>query len=118
MQILIVLGSILMVIAVALGAFGAHLLKSKFEEGKQKVYETGVQYHLIHGLAIIVVGILAGQYPEAGLLMTAGWLMAVGILLFSGSLYILSLKRSVFSVPLHHWAGFPLSSPGFLLPLV
>ncbi|WP_348272323.1 DUF423 domain-containing protein [Paenibacillus sp. 453mf] len=102
---LIVLGSILMVIAVAMGAFGAHALKSKFEEGKQKVYETAVQYHLIHALAIIVAGILAGQYPEAGLLVTAGWFMAVGIILFSGSLYILSLKKIRFLGPITPLGG-------------
>ncbi|SFS56161.1 Uncharacterized membrane protein YgdD, TMEM256/DUF423 family [Paenibacillus sp. 453mf] len=105
MQMLIVLGSILMVIAVAMGAFGAHALKSKFEEGKQKVYETAVQYHLIHALAIIVAGILAGQYPEAGLLVTAGWFMAVGIILFSGSLYILSLKKIRFLGPITPLGG-------------
>lgn len=105
MQMLIVLGSILMVIAVAMGAFGAHALKSKFEEGKQKVYETAVQYHLIHALAIIVAGILAGQYQEAGLLVTAGWFMAVGIILFSGSLYILSLKKIRFLGPITPLGG-------------
>jgi Uncharacterized small membrane protein len=93
MQTFIVLGSILMAIAVAVGAFGAHMLKSKLEPDKLKVYEVGVQYHLIHALGLVGVGLLVGQYPEEGLLELAGWFMFAGIVLFSGSLYVLSMKR-------------------------
>ncbi|CAM3425373.1 DUF423 domain-containing protein [Paenibacillus lupini] len=93
MQTFVVLGSILMVIAVAIGAFGAHALKSKIEPDKLKVYETGVQYHIIHALGLIGVGLLVDRYPDSGMIVTGGWFLAVGILLFSGSLYVLSMKR-------------------------
>lgn len=93
MQTFIVLGSILMAVAVAMGAFGAHALKSKLEPDKLKVYETGVQYHIIHALGLIAVGLLVGQYPDVGMIKLAGWFMAAGIVLFSGSLYGLSMKR-------------------------
>src|SRR5690606_18255904 len=78
---------------VAMGAFGAHLLKSKLEPNDLKVFETGVQYHIVHALGLIVVGILIGENPEASMIVTAGWFLFVGILLFSGSLYILSIKK-------------------------
>ena len=93
MQTFIVLGSILMAVAVAMGAFGAHALKSKLEPEKLKVYETGVQYHIIHAIGLIAVGVLISQYPDVGMIKLAGWFMAAGIVLFSGSLYVLSMKR-------------------------
>ncbi|WP_336789197.1 DUF423 domain-containing protein [Paenibacillus sp. MMO-177] len=93
MQTFVVLGCILMAVAVAIGAFGAHALKSRIEPDKLKVYETGVQYHIIHALGLIGVGLLADRYPDSGMISTGGWLLAVGIVLFSGSLYVLSLKR-------------------------
>jgi len=93
MPIFIGLGSLFMAVAVALGAFGAHALKSKLDQDKLEVYKTGVLYHLIHALGLIAVGLLAEQYPGAGLLAAAGWLLTAGIVLFSGSLYVLSVKR-------------------------
>lgn len=93
MQTFVVLGSILMAVAVAIGAFGAHALKSRLEPDKLKVYETGVQYHIIHALGLIGVGLLADRYPDAGIIVTGGWFLAAGIVLFSGSLYVLSMKR-------------------------
>ena len=93
MQTFIVLGGILMAVAVAMGAFGAHALKNKLQPNDLTVFKTGVQYHLAHALGLIVVGILAGQYPDAGLIPVAGWLLLAGLILFSGSLYVLSVKK-------------------------
>jgi len=91
LQTLIILGSIMMFLAVALGAFGAHALKRKLSADMIKIYETGVQYHLIHGLGIILIGLLADRLESSSLVMLAGWLMFAGIILFSGSLYTLSV---------------------------
>lgn len=91
MQTLIILGSIMMFLAVALGAFGAHALKRKLSADMIKIYETGVQYHLIHGLGIILIGLLADRLESSSLVMLAGWLMFAGIILFSGGLYVLSV---------------------------
>ncbi|WP_040951776.1 DUF423 domain-containing protein [Gorillibacterium massiliense] len=91
MQMFIALGSILMMVAVAIGAFGAHALKSKITPDKLKVYETGVHYHIAHALGLILVGLLVHQFPEAGLIVTGGWFLTAGIVLFSGSLYVLSV---------------------------
>ncbi|THF84455.1 DUF423 domain-containing protein [Cohnella fermenti] len=117
MQTFIVLGSILMAIAVAVGAFGAHMLKSKLEPDKLKVYEVGVQYHLIHALGLIGVGLLSGQYPESGMIEAAGWLMFAGIVLFSGSLYVLSLRRVRLLGPITPLGGLCFMAGWVLLAL-
>ena len=84
-------GSLLMLLGVALGAFGAHGLKDTLTpEGKQ-VYQTAVFYHLIHGLALLAVGWLATLKPMEPLIRTAGWAFVTGVGLFSGSLYLLSV---------------------------
>ena len=85
------LGSFLMFLGVLLGAFGAHGLKNTLTpEGKQ-IYQTAVLYHLIHGLGLLAVGWLATLKPMDSLAPKAGWAFVIGILLFSGSLYLLSL---------------------------
>lgn len=91
MQTLIALGSIMMFLAVALGAFGAHALKRRLSVDMIKIYETGVLYHLVHGLGLILIGLLADQLEQSHLVSVAGWLLFAGILLFSGSLYALSI---------------------------
>ena len=75
---------------VALGAFAAHGLKNRLSAEYLAIFHTGVLYQLIHALAILGVAVLAAQLP--GRLMTmAGWSFALGIVLFSGSLYVLTL---------------------------
>lgn len=91
MQTLIALGSIMMFLAVALGAFGAHALKRRLSVDMIKIYETGVLYHLVHGLGLILIGLLADRLEQSHLVSVAGWLLFAGILLFSGSLYALSI---------------------------
>ena len=86
------LGSVGMLLAVALGAFGAHALKKTLAPELMAVYETAVNYHFYHALGLLAVGLLALHLPESGTLRWAGFLMVVGLLLFSGSLYALSLS--------------------------
>tara|TARA_R110002072_G_scaffold224998_1_gene382099 strand:- start:14746 stop:15123 length:378 start_codon:yes stop_codon:yes gene_type:complete len=84
--------AILGALAVGIGAFGAHGLKEILTEtGRAETFETAVKYHFYHSLAIFLIGILAIVKPEWKKLTTAAILMAVGILIFSGSLYVLSL---------------------------
>ena len=85
------IGAILMAIGIALGAFGAHGLQDKLSEKYMAVYQTGVLYHLIHALGIILVGLLAQHHPSP-LINKAGGLMLLGVILFSGSLYALSIS--------------------------
>ena len=87
------LGSVGMLLAVALGAFGAHALKQTLAPELMATYETAVNYHFIHALGLLAVGLLALHLPaSSGTLRWAGILMAAGLLLFSGSLYALSLS--------------------------
>ncbi|PZX55853.1 DUF423 domain-containing protein [Algoriphagus chordae] len=78
--------------AVGIGAFGAHGLKEILAEtGRAETFETAVKYHFYHSLAIFLIGILALVKPNWTKLSTAAILMLVGVLIFSGSLYVLSL---------------------------
>ncbi|MUT64857.1 DUF423 domain-containing protein [Paenibacillus sp. NEAU-GSW1] len=105
MQTFVMLGSIMMALAVAFGAFGAHALKSKLAPDKLKVYEVGVLYHIVHALGLILIGLLSNNYPGEQLILTAGWFLAAGIILFSGSLYVLSLVRARFLGPITPLGG-------------
>ncbi len=84
-------GSLLMFLGVALGAFGAHGLKDTLSAEARPVYQTAVLYHLIHGMALLAVGWLATLKPNSPVVRQAGWAFVIGIVLFSGSLYALSL---------------------------
>lgn len=89
-KIFTALGSINALIAVLLGAFGAHALKSRLSAEMLEIFQTGVQYHFYHALGLLAVGIIAYHLPDSGWLKWSGWLMLAGIIIFSGSLYILS----------------------------
>ncbi len=86
------LGSVGMLLAVAMGAFGAHALKKTLTPDLLALYETTVHYHVYHALGLIAIGLLALHLPATALLRWAGVLMAAGLVLFSGSLYALSLS--------------------------
>jgi len=92
MKTFIVIGAIAMALGVILGAFGAHALKSRLSPDMLAIYHTGVEYHLYHGLGLILVGILVVQFPQLPGLRTGGWLLTAGIVIFSGSLYILAIS--------------------------
>lgn len=90
-RIFVMLGSINMLLAVALGAFGAHGLKGKITDEYLTIYQTGVHYHMIHALGLILVGILMTKI-SGKMVNASGWLLFIGIVIFSGSLYALSLS--------------------------
>jgi uncharacterized membrane protein YgdD (TMEM256/DUF423 family) len=86
-------GAVFMALAVGLGAFGAHALKERLDEYSLSVYEKAVFYHFIHALGILLIALLArtGMVSvSAG--ARAAWLLAIGILLFCGSLYALAIS--------------------------
>jgi uncharacterized membrane protein YgdD (TMEM256/DUF423 family) len=87
------IGSVLMALAVGLGAFGAHGLRNRLDAYSLSVYEKAVFYHFIHSLGILLVAILArnSAISLAGQNRVA-WLLLFGVLLFSGSLYILAVS--------------------------
>ena len=89
----LIIGSILGALAVALGAFGAHGLEATLEaNGRVDTFETAVQYHMFHTLAILMVGILMQQKTHQ-LLKLVSFLSLMGILIFSGSQYVLSITN-------------------------
>lgn len=97
-------------IAVALGAFGAHGLKQRLSADLLAVYQTGVQYHFYHTFALLAVGLLMLHMPGNNALRWSGILFGVGIVIFSGSLYVLSLTGV-------RWLGAitPLGGVAFLV---
>lgn len=84
------LGSLSAFVAVGLGAFGAHALKARLAPEMLAIYETGVRYQLTHALALLAVGYACTRWPGPAA-TASGWLFVAGTLLFSGSLYVLSL---------------------------
>ncbi len=83
----IILGALNSFLSVALGAFGAHGLKSRVTPELLDTFQTGARYEMYHGLALILVGVLVRLFPQQGLLHWAGWAFISGTILFCGSLY-------------------------------
>jgi len=84
-----VMGAIAAGVAVILGAFGAHGLKSRVEPELLVVFETGVRYQMYHALALLAVGLARVHWPTT-VISLAGWFFLAGILIFSGSLYLMT----------------------------
>lgn len=91
-KLFLILGGINAALVVMLGAFGAHGLKARISADMLAVYQTGVHYHLFHALGLLAVGLVASQIADSVWLKWSGWLMLLGIILFSGSLYVLSVS--------------------------
>ena len=87
----LLIGAVINFLGVAAGAFGAHALRSRLSADMLSVFETGVRYQMYHGLAILLVALAIGHFGHARLLLASGWSFVGGVVLFSGSLYALSL---------------------------
>ena len=90
-KVFLMIGSIGAALAVALGAFGAHGLEGKLAERMMKNFQTGVQYQMYHSLGLVLIGLIAWKLQGSSLIYAAAWSLLIGIILFSGSLYVLSL---------------------------
>ena len=84
----IILGAFLAALAVIFGAFGAHGLKNKVSPDDLIIFETGVKYHMYHALGLILIGILGFHY-NSDIIQIPAVLISIGLLIFSGRLYIL-----------------------------
>jgi len=84
-------GAIVGAIGVILGAFGAHGLRERISPEMLAVFETGARYHMIHALALLCVGMVSDRRPSRWV-EASGWGFAIGIVLFSGSLYLLAVS--------------------------
>jgi uncharacterized membrane protein YgdD (TMEM256/DUF423 family) len=84
------LGSILAFVGVALGAIGTHLLRARVTPKYLDTWTTGVQYHTLHAVALVLIGLLCAQ-TDSVWVRRAGWLHVAGIAIFGGTLYLLVL---------------------------
>lgn len=91
-QIFVSLAALLGGLSVAAGAFGSHALREKVSERSLEIFETGARYQMYHALALLLVALLLSraESPQP-ILIASGWLFIIGIAIFSGSLYALSL---------------------------
>jgi uncharacterized membrane protein YgdD (TMEM256/DUF423 family) len=103
-------GAILGFLGVAIGAFGAHGLRSRLSPEMLAVFETGVRYQMYHVFALLIVAAAIGHAGQARLLTVAGWSFIAGILIFSGSLYALALTGTT-----AFGAITPIGGLGFLI---
>ena len=85
------MGCVFGFLAVAAGAFGAHALRARLGPEMLAVWETGARYQMYHALALLAVAMAAGRWPGGGWTL-AGWLFTAGIVVFSGSLYLLAFS--------------------------
>ena len=94
----IVAGALSMVLAIGLGAFGAHALKSLISPDKLEVFHTAVRYHLLHSVGLFAVSFVCFLKPGSSLARASGWVMLAGMVVFCGSLYVMVLTG-------HGWLG-------------
>ena len=108
-RLFFILGSLLAFLAVALGAFGAHALKTRLSPDMLAVFEVGVRYHMYHALALLAVAWACARWPQSAT-PYAGWAFVFGIVVFSGTLYLLSITGA-------RWWGAitPIGGLGFLV---
>ena len=86
----IIAGSISCALCVMIGAFGAHALKEILDDYGKSIYNKAVLYHMFHSIALLILGLINKIQPEISLSIS-GWSFLFGIILFSGSLYILAI---------------------------
>jgi uncharacterized membrane protein YgdD (TMEM256/DUF423 family) len=100
-------GALFGLLAVILGAFGAHGLRPLLDENKMRAYETGVSYQFFHGLALLCVGMLYKSFPNKMMRAATGFFIS-GMVLFSGSLYLIAFLSI---------AGTSIGAAGIITPV-
>jgi uncharacterized membrane protein YgdD (TMEM256/DUF423 family) len=104
-------------VSVVLGAYAAHGLKSRLSADLMSAFQTGVEYQMYHSLALLIACMLAYQWPEAQLIRWSACLFLVGMIMFSGSLYLLSLTGLRIFGPITPLGGLVLISAWLLLTM-
>ena len=90
-KLIIILAGVNGFLAVSIGAFAAHMLRDRLSPELLNTFQTGVQYHMYHALALLGIGLMMLNFSASNLLRISAYLMMSGIILFSGSLYLLSI---------------------------
>lgn len=108
-RVFFIVGCLAALLGVALGAFAAHGLKGRLAPDMLEIFEVGVRYHMYHAFGLLAAAWAAGQWPASSA-VAAGWVFLAGIVIFSGSLYLLSLTGM-------RWLGAitPFGGVAFLL---
>lgn len=101
----LVIGALLLAAATALGAWAAHGLQALLEPAAVANFRTGVEYHFYHSLGLLGVGLLIDRIGSLTLLQLGGWLLVAGIVMFSGSLYLLAFVSATFLWPVTPLGG-------------
>jgi len=102
----LIAGSIIMALAVAFGAFGAHVVRDMLTPERFEVYQTAVEYQFYHGLGLLLAGVISIHIPGSAWLKWSGLMFIGGVLIFSGSLYLLTLSDT-------GWLGAITPAGGF-----
>ena len=102
----LIIGSLYCLLTVILGAFGAHALKDSLDEYEKSIFDKAVLYQIFHGIGILIVSIINDSFNEVDFSLVI-WLFTFGILIFSGSLYILAITKA-------KWLGMITPVGGFL----
>lgn len=107
---LLITGSLFSALAVGLGAFGAHIVEGMLTPERFAVYQTAVSYHVYHSLGMLITGLLSLHVQYSHWIRLAGTFLLSGILIFSGSLYLLTLTDTA-------WLGMitPIGGLAFIL---
>lgn len=108
------IGAIFALLAIMLGAFGAHVLRGEIDEFHLTTFKTGVQYQFYHAIALFITGFLMSQNSSSKWLGFAACFFIAGIVLFSGSLYLLACNQIL---PIPNWIGpiTPLGGLSFMI---
>ena len=107
MRLVIILGALIVGSAVLFGAFGAHGLKTRISIEDLNIFETAVRYQMYHALGILIFGVMGYFLPHETLLIPA-WFLIVGVIIFSGSIYLLIFTQE-------RWLGAVTPIGGFFL---
>jgi len=107
---LLISGSLFMALAVGFGAFGAHIVQDMLTPDRFEVFKTAVEYHFYHAIGLLILGLISQRMEPSKWITWSGYCMIAGILIFSGSLYILTLTDT-------SWLGAitPLGGIAFIL---
>ena len=109
-RLIFAFGGLSGLLSVVLGAFAAHGLRGKIDPNLEHAFETGVHYQMMHSIALLVVGLMMEHWGRHWALTSASWAFALGIILFSGSIYLLTLTSM-------KWPG-PVTPVGGLLFII
>lgn len=114
---LLITGASFMALAVGFGAFGAHIAQDMLSPDRFDVFKTAVEYHFYHAIGLLILGLISQRTESSKWIQWSGYCMIAGILIFSGSLYILTLTDTSWLGAVTPFGGVAFISGWFFLVL-